>query len=139
MPRDSRNREGRNAGGEFVVGEPLLLICINNTYRERGCYDAVRHAWKVDIKRLKHGNEYKLVLARIRGDVVGAWRPTEWLPATLKNFPDLERKGITAMPGRFGFYGEEAEPEVWNRYAGNRLPDNYRTQNPVRYLEPKAQ
>ncbi len=123
-------------GEEFVVEEPLMLITVNNTYSERGCYDAVRHAWPLS---LKNAETYQLVLARLHGLVVGAYRPTEWKPATPENFPDLEHKGITAIRDRIGFVGEEAEPEILNKYVNKRVPAKYRNaRNPVRYLKPET-
>lgn len=90
------------AGEEFEVLEPLMLISIGNTYEERGPYDAVRHAWPVNLNRVKR---YNLVLARLRRQIVGAYRPQEWLPATLENFPEIaELYGQTGVHGRYGLW-----------------------------------
>ena len=116
------------AAEEFEIEHPLLMISIGNSYYERETYDAVRYAWKVNLNRVKG----RLVLARLRGLIVGAYRPERWLPATRENFPDL---GWDA-PGRHGFVGEDAEPEVWNHYVGKRVPERFpRTQNAIRYLD----
>ena len=122
----------------FEVGEPLMLIFIGRTYPQHrdNPYDAVRCAWIVNRDRL---DGYKLVLAHVNGEVIGAYRPTEWLPATVANFPGLP--GHSDTPERWGFNGAEAEPEVWRRYVGKRVPEQYRLRgaaNPVRYCHPPA-
>ena len=124
------------AAEPFEVGEHLMLIFIGGIYphHRNDPYDAVRCAWKVNRSRV---DGYKLVLAHVNGKVVGAYRPTEWLPATLKNFPSLAAH--PDMPERWGFVGEPAKTEVWSRYVGKRVPEQYRqrgARNPVRYCEP---
>ena len=123
---------------EFKIKEPLLMISIGVYYYRRNTpYDAVRFAWKVNLKRA----EGRLVLARLRGMIVGAYRPTKWLPATRENFSDMAKsyphEGDFHMLSYYGFVGEDAEPEVWRRYVGKRVPDRFpRGENPRRYLEP---
>ena len=122
------------AGEEFEVREPLLLISIGvYYYRRYSPYDAVRFAWKLNRRRL--GN-YNLVLASLRGVVVGAYRPRKWLAATRENFPDLTDRD---MDGYLGFEGEDAEREVWDYYVRKRVPERYRkrgARNPRRYCHP---
>ena len=118
---------------EFVVDEPLILISIGQLWRDRGVYEAVRGLWKLKMARAKN---YKLVLAHVRGVVRGAYRPQRWMYGTVENFP-LEDG---PLPERIGFDGVEAEPEVWNRYVGKRVPMNYRkrgAQAPCKYLNPQ--
>ena len=77
------------AAEEFEVNEPLMLIFIGTYYQRdsiSGIYDAVRCAWRVNRGRI---DQYKLVLAHMRGLVVGAFRPEEWLPATRGHFLGL--------------------------------------------------
>ena len=127
------------AGEEFEVNEPLMLISIGVMfYRRDNPYDAVRWAWRVNRNRVKH---YKLVLARVRGVVVGAYRPDEWLPATIENFCDLESRyhDISNVPHLSGFVGQDAEAEVWNYYVRKRVPGKYRRkgiQSAVLYCHP---
>ena len=119
----------------FEVMEHLLLISIGTMYYQRPLYDAVRWAWKVKRDRVE---QYKLVLAHNRGLVVGAFRPTEWLPATRVNFPGLE--GYADAPERLAFIGHEAETETRALYVGKRVPERYRRKgaaNPVRYCDPE--
>ena len=130
------------AGEEFEVKEPLMLISVSTYYYRRdNAYDAVRFAWRVNRDRVK---QYNLVLARVRGLVVGAYRPTnnEWIRATRENFHDLAERynDIRDEPGRMGFVGEPAEPDVWDYYYRKRVPKRYlRGQNAIRYLKPEAQ
>ncbi len=123
------------AGEEFQVKEPLMLISIGVLYYQReDPYDAVRYAWKVNLNRV---DQYKLVLARVRGMVVGAYRPTEWLPATRENFPDLAaRYDAWDIPHLRGFVGHRAE-DVWSSYVGKRVPKDFLgSRNAIRYLMP---
>ena len=103
----------------FEVREPLLLISIARTYREgEDPYRAVQYAWKINVDRARRCG---LVLARVGAKVVGAYRPYEWLEATRENFPSRE-----PHPGRWGFYGREAEGPIWDHYVGKLVPDDIR-------------
>ena len=120
---------------EFDVGEPLMVITINNQYYNRdSVYDAVRCAWKVSFQQAQ---KHELVLASLRGLIVGAFRPDQpWLAATPANFPGLVGSWDQ---GRWGFNGKDAEEEVRNYYVGKRVPERYRkkgAQNPVKYCNP---
>ena len=123
------------AAVDFEVEEPLMMISIGVLYYSEhlDIYQAVQCAWKVNVDRARR---YNLVLARLRGLVVGAFRPNQpWIPATRKNFPQLSED----MPGRKGFVGEEAKPEFQALYVGKRVPDRYRlkgAQGAVRYCDP---
>lgn len=123
------------AGEEIEIKEPLLLIYIGSSYYQwDDPYDAVRYAWKVNLDRVR---QYRLVLARLRGFVVGAYRPTEWLSATRENFPDHTRRYNEEAPDRYGFYGNPAN-DVWIDYVRKRVPKRFpRTQNAIRYLTPE--
>ena len=127
------------AGEEFEVKEPLLLISIGVSYYQMGTYDAVRYAWKISRGRV---DRYNLVLANLRGMIVGAYRPTEWLPATSENFSEIVRmEGRTEAPDRWGFVGVEAEPRIQEVYMRKRVPEKYRrkgSRSPVRYCKPDA-
>ena len=111
---------------EFVVGEPLILISIGRLWNELGVYEAVRGVWKMDMERAK---KRKLVLAHVRGVVRGAYVPKKWMKGTVEEFPE-----------RVSFEGDPAEPEVWARYVGKRVPAKHRkpgAANPIRYLNPQ--
>ena len=107
-------------------------------YRRDDPYDAVRYAWKVNLNRVER---YELVLARLRGMVVGAYRPTKWLPATRENFSDLAQhyNDVVDLPHLHGFVGERAEPDVWDYYVRKRVPKRFlRSQNAIRFLKPEV-
>ena len=119
---------------EFVVDEPLILISIGQLWRRLGVYGAVKGIWKLDMERAKRR---KLVLAHVRGVVRGAYRPEEgkWWRVTAEDVPNQP-----GLVGRIGFEGGEAEPEVWERYVGKRVPAKYRkrgAQASCRYLSPR--
>ncbi len=124
------------AAEPFEASEPLILISVAKSFEEEGknVYEAVRSVWRLNPNTAKN---FKLVLAHRHGIVVGAFRPREWLPATRKNFPLLEED----IPGRIGFVGEEAEPEVAKLYINKRVPDVFRRKgaaNPVRLVPAAA-
>ena len=127
------------AAEEFVVRESLLLIFIGRYLHVKGDpYDSVRCHWRVNVDRARG----RLVLAQADGKVVGAYRPSKWIPATRANFPGRVDEAfvnpLTDKPTRWGFVGEPAENEVWSLYVGKRVPDQYRgSQNPVQYCEPR--
>jgi hypothetical protein len=53
------------------------------------------------------------------------------MDATPENFP-----GIESMPGRIGFEGVVAEPQIRDLYLGKKVPDEYRKRgaaNPIKY------
>ena len=125
------------AGKEFEVREPLMLISVGSSYYQLSVYDAVRFAWKLNVNRAR---THRLVLANLRGMIVGAFRPAEWLPATTENFND--HPWAHFAPDRWGFVGEEAEPEVWDHYVRKRVPAKYRRrgiQSPVLYCDPDSE
>ena len=115
----------------FDVREPLLLISIAQTHRAgEDPYHAVQYAWKVNVERARR---YHLVLARVGAKVVGAYRLYEWLEATRENFPSRK-----PHHGRWGFYGREAEAQIWDYYVERQVPSRLRTgQGPIRYCDPE--
>jgi len=117
------------AAEDFVALEPLIAIAVNRTHLDMDIYDSVRAAWRIDVERAR---THRLVLAVAGGLVRGAFRPSEWLPATAENFPF---RGD--MPGRWGFVGEPAEQSVWDHYVGKAMPAGFaHSQNPIRFIAP---
>jgi hypothetical protein len=117
----------------FEAREPLILISIGKSYdeEEKSIYEAVRGCWVINPDRARKHN---LVLAHRRGIVVGAFRPTEWLPSMTTNFP-----WHTGDDSRWGFVGNPAEKETARLYLGKRVPEAYRAKgaaNPVRFIQP---
>lgn len=108
--------------------DKALLITVNRSAPEVGLYEATRFAWKINQKR---ATEAEVVLPVIRGIIVGAFIPDQWLEATTENFPGRE-----AALGRFGFIGHEAPQKYHDRYVGKRIPPEYQRKgaaNPVKY------
>lgn len=95
--------------------DKLLLIKINKTAAERSVYEAVRHAWKINVKRAE---KVEYVLAIDRGICKGVFKPQEWLPATCENFPTRTE----SAPDRYGFIGVEAPDDVKERFLNKRIP-----------------
>jgi hypothetical protein len=122
------------AARPFEAREALILISIARSYEEgeKSIYNSVRGVWRVDVDR---AGSFKLVLAHRRGIVLGAFRPSKWLPATKTHLPWLDND----MPGRFGFIGKPAELQTARLYNQKRVPDIYRVKgaaNPVRFVQP---
>ena len=66
---------------------PMLAITINRSASEKSVYEAVRYAWKLDLKRAAKAH---YVLAVLNGLIVGVFVATEWLEATPENFPGTQ-------------------------------------------------
>ncbi len=111
-----------------VFQHKALLISINRTATETSLYDATRYAWKISKSKAK---EAEVILATRQGLIVGAFVAHDWLDATPANFPGRE-----GVPGRIGFVGEDAPPEIATSYLRKAVPEEYRKRgaaNPVRY------
>ena len=111
-----------------VFHHKALLISINRSAAETSLYEATRYAWKVSKSKAKKA---EVVLATVRGLIVGAFVAHDWLEATAANFP-----GHEDAPGRLGFVGKDAPVEISNLYVGKRVPDEYRkpgAANPIKY------
>lgn len=115
----------------------LILININkleDRSDRQAIYTLVRFAWRISKPRAERA-EY--VLAVVRGVVVGAFRPSKWMPATRENFPEIPyADGSEAS--RIGFTGVEASSEIWDLYVGTRgkriaHPQLKHIQNPIRF------
>ena len=123
---------------EFEIKDPLICINIPHRYYTHTTLDAVRGMWKVNLSRV---SQYNLVLAHVRGLVVGAFRPNQpWLPATPDNFSEEifpEVLSADVQLQRRGFEGKEAENKVWNYYVGKRVPFKV-SQSPIRYCDPDS-
>jgi hypothetical protein len=118
----------RYSADPAVFRHRALLINVNRTSAETSLYEATRFAWKISRHR---ASEAEVVLPCVRGLIVGAFIADKWLDATAANFPGTEDR-----PGRLGFIGHEASPEIQARYVGKRVPDRYRKRgasNPIKY------
>lgn len=118
----------RYAAEPAVFQHKTILITVNRSAAQTSLYEATRYAWKV---RLSKAQQAEVILATLHGLIVGAFTAEKWLPATSENFPGRED-----VPGRFGFIGEEAPPEIRNLYVAKRVPYEYRKRgsaNPIKY------
>lgn len=124
----------RYAAEDLHFQHNVMMITINRTARTAGdVYEAVRYAWKIGRA---NATMVDFVLAVERGLVVGVFKPTAWLDATTANFPGREDR-----PGRLGFVGIPAEPEIVHLYLRKRVPAHMRRQgaaNPVKYGRPNT-
>lgn len=105
-----------------------ILINVSRSAAERLLYEATRYAWKMDRRKAEQA---EVVLANRQGLIVEAFVPERWLDATAENFPGREDR-----PGRIGFEGHVAPPEIRQLYVRKRIPDEYRRRgaaNPIRY------
>jgi uncharacterized protein len=115
---------------EFTLHR-VMLISINRSVEGADLYQATRLAWRVDVAK---ASKAEVILASVRGLIVGAFIPTEWKTATPENFPGIPVSDSDA--NRYGFDGYHAPPEIANRYVGKRVPDELRKKgasNPIRY------
>jgi hypothetical protein len=118
----------RYAAEPATFQHKALLISVNRSAADASLYEATRYAWKVSLPKAKNA---EVILATRQGLIVGAFTASEWLDATIANFPGRE-----PVPGRFGFVGQEAPDAVASLYVGKRVPDAYRkpgSANPIRY------
>jgi len=105
-----------------------ILISVNRSATETSLYEATRYAWKISRRKAM---EAEVILATLRGLIVGAFVADDWLPATALDFP-----GHEDAPGRLAFIGREARAELQAEYVGRRVPDEYRKKgavNPIKY------
>ena len=64
--------------------------------------------------------------------VVGVFKPTKWLKATMENFPEF----FSDRSSRIGFVGIEAEIEICQKYLNKKIPKQLRKKgaaNPIMY------
>ena len=78
------------------------------------------------------------VLAVAHGLVLGVYVvELPWKPANKSNFPDIseDHGNRRNQKGRYGFDGHKAPTNVWDRYCGKRVPDEWRGHgSPIRYV-----
>jgi len=111
-----------------VFRHKALLISVNRSAAETSLYEATRYAWKISRRKAMQA---EVILATLRGLIVGAFVADDWLPATAENFP-----GHPDAPGRLAFIGRKAPSDIRELYVGKRVPDEYRKRgaaNPIKY------
>lgn len=107
----------------------ILMITINTSIINKSIYDAVRFAWKLDVKRAERA-EY--ILALEKGIIVGVFIVDTWFKAVIENFPEF----TLADSKRFGFVGKEASKEIKKLYLRKKIPIEFRDKgasNPIKY------
>lgn len=118
----------RYAAEPAVFHHKSLLISVNRSFAETSLYEAIRYAWKISISRAQRA---EVILATLRGLIVGAFIADEWLEANPANFTGKEE-----AVGRHGFVGRDAPDEIKSLYEGKRVPVEYRRRgasNPIKY------
>jgi len=116
-----------------VFRHKMVLISVNRSAIVKSLYDATRFAWKISRPKAEQA---QYVLATVQGVIRGAFVADRWLDATEESFPRLGES-----PGRLGFVGHEAPPDIWKEYVGKRIPDEYRKKgaaNPIKYIGYKS-
>jgi uncharacterized protein len=122
----------RYCAEEAVFIHKALLINVNREASERSVYEAVRYAWKIDIRKAARA---EVILATRKGLIIGAFVAKEWKAASAENFPGRWAEG-DGSDGRYGFVGGPASIEIQQRYVGKRVPDEFRKRgaaNPIKY------
>lgn len=105
-----------------------LMINVSKSALESSIYDAVRFAWRIDVKKAKQA---EIILAVNNGLIIGVFIADEWLPATADNFPGRE-----TVEGRYGFSGREAPRDLQQQYLRKKVPNQFRKKgaaNPIKY------
>lgn len=114
-----------------IFHHPVALVIVNRVAAEESLYEATRYAWKVSLPRIER---VQYLLPVVNGIIRGAFVADRWLPATSEHFPGKE-----TIPGRYGFVGREAPPEIVQLYRHKRVPDEYRKKgavSPIKYAGP---
>ena len=94
----------------------IIAISINDTVGIKSNYDAVRHAWRISVKRAEQAD---FVFATSQGVCKDVFVVEKWLPSNEHNFP-----GFPVVEGRYGFVGKQANKEILDLYLNKRLPSN---------------
>ncbi len=92
-PMNAKEIITRYAAEEAKFEHKVVMITINKSIVERDIYNATRYAWRMSMKKAQR---VEYVLAVKQGLIVGVFKPTEWLEATIENFPclDLTEKDV---------------------------------------------
>jgi hypothetical protein len=107
----------------------VLMITINRSITDLSVYDATRFAWRIDKNKAEKAD---YVLSVEKGIVVGVFKVHEWRLARKNHFPEFSAH----TNSRYGFVGEEAEPQIQKKYLRKRIPSDFRKKgaaNPIKY------
>lgn len=113
---------------ELTLEHQVLMITINKSAVVESVYEAVRYAWKLDVRKASRA---EFILAIVQGLVVGVFVAEQWLLATPENF-----EGRPDRSPRYGFRGQSAPDKIQTLYLRKRVPMVFRkpgAANPVKY------
>ena len=98
-----------------------VILIVNRSWDEddSSLYETIRFAWPFKKEKAE---QVEVILASYNRKIVGVFIADEWLATTPENFPDRK-----TAPGRIGFIGHEASPEIRNLYVGKRVSDELRS------------
>jgi uncharacterized protein len=136
-PREIKRQYETAATAEFADQDRLLLICINKTVEKStlSTLDAVRYSWVLSPERAAQA---QYILAVACGLILGAYvAELPWRPATKRNFPNIpdDHGNWGDQKRRYGFHGQKAPIQVWNRFCGKRVPTDFRNHgSPIRFV-----
>ena len=102
---------------EFKPQHRLLVIKLSHSIETRNLKDAVRAAWRINVKRAESA---ELVLGVVNGVcvVVLQAKDKKWIPATKANFAFLPED----RAGRYGFEAVDVSVHIARLYLGKKLP-----------------
>ncbi len=128
-PMNSIEIINKYAAEEANIIHNVLMITINKSIADNEIYDAVRFAWKVNIKKAAQSD---YVLSVKQGIIYGIFVVEQWKEANKINFPEFN----VDRDGRYGFVGKEAEDAIKQLYMHKRIPEKFRQKgaaNPIKY------
>lgn len=117
------------AAEEIKFEHNVVMITINRSITDKSIYDATRFAWRIDKSKAEKAD---FVLSVEKGIVVGVFKAYEWKLARKNHFPEFD----SHTNSRYGFIGEEADPEIQKKYMRKRIPSEFRKKgaaNPIKY------
>ena len=80
----------------FTVSEPLIMVYVMKTVEEWGIQGSVESGWRLNRKRAQHR---RLILARDRDMIVGAYRPVDGSWREEEHDPPPPGDGFSACSG----------------------------------------
>ena len=121
---------------QVIFYHSAIIINVGRTVSDKGSYEAVRYAWRLDPKK---ASQAEVVLAVDQGLIIDVFVADKWLEATESNFPGIAKDWLGR---RWGFVGHEAPEEIAKLYKRYRIPDSMRKRgaaNPIKYAMKNGQ
>lgn len=111
------------------IDEPVLVVKINQTYREgmsnEELYEIVRGIWKVDKRKL---DKIQYVFGVYRGIVKEVYEVAYWNEAGSTPYVFRKHEPETLI-GRSEFVGQPAADDIRDKYIGKKIDLTYQTVN----------